>query len=144
MTASHREGIVYYGSADGCLYAVQVHKVIPQWQSCVDEGISTAIALSGDRAYFGTFGGGLYALDLKERGRVLWRFAVEGAILSDPAVEGGSLYFGGADGRIHRLESATGRELWSFDAGSEIVAGPVLWQGRLFYGTTGGVVGALQ
>jgi len=65
--------------------------------------------------FFGDRNGVVRALDA-ENGNLRWQAYTGSAIYFPPAIEGGRLFVGSADGRVYAFEAATGRSLWSFRA----------------------------
>jgi outer membrane protein assembly factor BamB len=49
-------------------------------------------------------------------GKVAWTAFTDGAVRFSPEFEGGKLYVGSGDGRVHCLEAGSGRALWRFRA----------------------------
>jgi len=74
------------------------------------------------------------------RGHERWKAYTGGAVWFPPAVDGGRLFVGSADGRVWAFEAATGRMLWSYRVGPSSRRIPVY--GRLVstWPIAGGVV----
>lgn len=60
------------------------------------------------------------------------------AYVFSPATDGQAIYAASAEGRIVRLESATGREVWRVDAGRTLSAGVGVGEGLVLVGTPKG------
>jgi outer membrane protein assembly factor BamB len=97
--------------------------------------------------YFGTEGGGIYAVYAKT-GRTKWKKETGGAVKGSPALVGSTLYVGDYSGRMYALWAKTGRERWStgtsgskfgFAAG-QFYSTPAVGFGRVFAGNTDGKV----
>ncbi|MFT5467636.1 MAG: outer membrane protein assembly factor BamB [Verrucomicrobiales bacterium] len=55
------------------------------------------------------------ALDA-ETGDLKWSFTTGGPVRFGPQIEGNGVFFGSDDGKVYRLNSATGEPVWIFDA----------------------------
>jgi len=82
-------------------------------------------------------GGEVVGLDVAT-GSVLWRTEVAGAASTTPAFGAYGLYFGNADGRLHRLDPDDGGEIWSIDLGATPSADPVVLDGHVVVGLSDG------
>jgi outer membrane protein assembly factor BamB len=97
--------------------------------------------------YFGTEGGGVYAVYAKT-GRTKWKASTGGAVKGSPALVGSTLYFGDYSGRMYALWAKTGRERWSSGtsgskfgfASGQFYSTPAVGFGRVFAGNTDGKV----
>jgi outer membrane protein assembly factor BamB len=59
---------------------------------------------------------------------------------SSPAIAGGRVYIGSADGRLYGLDAKNGKKEWEFDAGAGIATSPAIAAGRIVIGTQDGRV----
>ncbi len=97
--------------------------------------------------YFGTEGGGIYAVYAKS-GRTKWRAGTGGAVKGSPALVGGTLYVGDYSGRMYALWARNGHERWSTGtsgskfgfASGQFYSTPAVGFGRVFAGNTDGKV----
>jgi outer membrane protein assembly factor BamB len=83
-------------------------------------------------------------------GRHVWRYDVSDAVLTRPAVDGLSVFFGARDGNCYCVSRGDGRLRWRHDLVSPVLASPV-WQGaggvrstRLYVASRDGVVVCLD
>ena len=65
--------------------------------------------------------------------RPAWTFDAGAPVWADALFDGGTVYVGAEDGRLHALEAKTGKERWSFRAGGPIRARPTRWAADLFF-----------
>ncbi len=108
--------------------------------------MSEASPLSvGDRLYFGTGAGQIYALDA-QTGCVLWQSNVKNGVRAAIVIgllEGPSsrskrfaAFVADRKGDVHALDAATGQEIWSAKVDAHqfatISGSPVLYGGRLY------------
>jgi outer membrane protein assembly factor BamB len=61
-------------------------------------------------------------------------------VFSSPAVAGGVVYAGSADGNLYALDAATGARLWSAATGGSVYASPAVTNGTVYVGSTDGNV----
>jgi eukaryotic-like serine/threonine-protein kinase len=111
-------------------------------------------AVVGDLAYVPTDEGVLLALDIRD-GRVRWSSIVGHKTFlgqvddwdvyhSSPTVADGTVYVGGADGRIYAVSATDGKERWHFQTNHVVRATPAVADGRVFCGSFDGKVYALD
>lgn len=112
-----------------------------RWHYDVGDGVLSAIAVVGNRLYFGCRDRNVYCLD-RRKGAFVWKHETGGPVVSSPAVSAGTLYIGSDDGSLYALNAATGEVDWTYDirkvAGDEarIWGSPALVGGRLYFGST--------
>lgn len=132
---------VFFASMDGSVYAISAEdgKLLWKYDSRLDTGFSTAVALGDGMVFALNRGGFAFALS-QESGKLLWRTEVGVPLLLSPAYSpakdgrSGRLVFGGMDIRVYCLDGRTGRILWK----SERLYGqcfkdywPVIYRGRV-------------
>ena len=116
-----------FNSAEKTLTVANVHRLRERWQTAFGSGLvadSTPILL--DRVRIGRFyrsmlyqtstSGVTFGIEATS-GRIVWKFATHGPkyTRSTPAADpsGTTVYAPGVDGKVHKLDAATGRELRS-------------------------------
>ncbi|SFD55413.1 protein kinase domain-containing protein [Streptomyces aidingensis] len=118
------------------------------------EGSEPRSALGENGVVYATDGAGrLTAVDAAGDGGVLWT-AETGAAgpSSEPALAGGSIWFSGSDGRLHRVDASDGTPLWSGEPhegtpgpGSDAFPpAPVVLGDRVYVITTGNTLYATR
>jgi outer membrane protein assembly factor BamB len=146
------EGIVFFGSGDGRLYAVDSSRGREVWRFKTGGPVDSTPAVAGDRVFFAGGDRFVYAVD-RRTGREVWRFALGEDLPfsggfdyheSSPAVEGDAVFVGGGDGSISCLAASTGRVLWRYQTGGRVRASPVISGGTVFIGSFDGVFYALD
>ena len=130
-------GMVYFGSRDGKIYAVNAATGAEQWEYQTGSWVDSSPAVVNNVVYVGSNDGNLYALDASN-GQKLWVFKTSGPILSSPAVADGVVYFGGDDDRIYALNALTGKKLWSFKTGGQVTSSPLVANGIVYVGSSDG------
>jgi len=151
-------GILYFGSDDGSIYAVQAATGRQLWKRATKGPVPSTPAIAGDLLYATSYDGHLYALDLRN-GAVRWKFATAGerhfeakglhgwtpakqtffdpfdVFLSSPVVVNGSVFFGSGDGHLYALDAATGQLRWKFETGDVIHASPAYANDTIYVGS---------
>ncbi|MEA3368729.1 MAG: PQQ-binding-like beta-propeller repeat protein [Planctomycetota bacterium] len=139
-------GVVYFGSWDGCIYAVDAANGQKLWKAKTGDKVSGSAAVVGGVVYMASEDGYAYALDART-GKTKWKahLARRSRPAGSPAVVGDVVYFpsgnrGGAEvvymtaGPIVGLDIKTGRKVWSTSSGpqgygSPAIVGETLWAG---------------
>ncbi|MDE0317786.1 MAG: PQQ-binding-like beta-propeller repeat protein [Candidatus Poribacteria bacterium] len=101
-------GILYIGSADGKLYALNAKEWGIKWVFNAGSAIRYSAAIWGGRVYFSTRDNKFYALNA-ETGDVLWEFKSKGWMDSPPVVFNRTVYTGAFPTRIYLLDAITGK-----------------------------------
>ncbi len=109
------DGTIYFGSADGYVYAVDPDGAI-KWQYPTGGAVLCSPAIAADgTVYVGSNDGNIYALN--SDGSLLWQFAAADVIVSCPAVlPGGGLCVGDAGGVLYAINSG-GSVRWQLTLG---------------------------
>ena len=126
-------GVVYIGSTDGNLYALNAVTGNKIWSfhakyEYVDHlgnGIYSSPVVANGIVYFGDHNGRLYAINAAT-GKELWNYRTRGSVDSSPEVGNGYVYFGASDRSIYALNALTGKRKWIFVTGGPVNASPAL------------------
>jgi outer membrane protein assembly factor BamB len=132
------DGIVYFGSRDRHLYAVDAETGAEIWSFATGSWVESSPVVVGGVVYFGCNDARVYALDAKT-GAKIWEFAVTYAIRSSPAVANGVLYIGTDDHHIYALDAATGKEKWRSSTDNLVISAPAVSQGIVAVGCSDGI-----
>jgi len=127
------DGVVYFGSADGHLYAVDSSTGRERWKFKTGKAIYSSPAIADGVVYFGSADGHLYAVD-SSTGRERWKFKTGKAVFTSPAVSGGVVYVGSVDSHLYAVDVTTGRQRWKFDATYPVVSSPAVSGGIVYVG----------
>ena len=141
----YKDGKVYFGSADGYLYALDVkaragNQAFPtssEWKFTSGSWFWATPAISGNTLYASAVDGGVYALSLAT-GAEQWHAVVstrDAGVSATPLVTRDLVAVAGQDGRVYALDPATGAEKWRYttDPQSPIFS-PLTTDGTLLYG----------
>ena len=150
--------LLYVGSADHNLYAINLADGTQKWKFKTHGRVSSSPAVSGGLVYFGSYDGTFYAVDAAS-GQEKWKFLAPGerrfaakhlhgaepaeetmpdpfdCYLSSPAVWNGTVYFGSGNGNVYALDAATGALKWKFRTGDVVHASPAIADGVVFVGS---------
>ncbi len=138
------DGIVYFGSGDGHVYALAADTGALVWRFKTGNVVHASPALSDGVLYIGSWDAHLYALDAKT-GAERWRFKTgedpenhnQTGIQSSPAVKDGVVYFGCRDANLYAVDAATGEKRWAFSIKPTwINATPAIHNGVAYVGSS--------
>ena len=135
-------GVVFVGSADSFLYAIDretgqqkwkfamayerrfqakhLHGSEPKEQTIPDPWdfyMSSPVVADG-HVYFGSGDQNVYALNA-QTGALEWKFATNDTVHGSPAIVDHVIYIGSWDSNLYALDAATGKEKWRFKAGED-------------------------
>jgi outer membrane protein assembly factor BamB len=144
-SAAISEGMVYVGSRDASLYALDARDGTQRWSYGEESSwIITTAAVSPDRVFSGRSSSGIIrALD-RETGEEVWAIEAQAYVYSSPLLVKSTLYVGQGDGDFVALDADTGEERWSYRAGDAIYSTPVVHDGRIYVGSDDGFVYAFK
>lgn len=143
------DGVVYFGSSDGLLYAVDVEtgSIKPGWPFQAEDAIWGSPLVAGGRIYLASMDHHVYCLDA-ESGAQIWKRMVGGAMAVQPALDAASgiLYVGAFDGQVYALRAESGELLegFEFQAGNWIWSEVLLVDEQLYVTSLDGKLYALN
>jgi len=128
------EGIMYFGSHDDHLYAVDVEDGNEKWTFAADGEILSSPAVSEEEIiYFGSGDNNIYALE--SDGSLRWIYETGGDIHSSPTVdEEGNVYVGSYDGYLYSLDR-DGELNWRFNSDSWLWSSPSIYEDTVYVGS---------
>ncbi|OIV40052.1 pyrrolo-quinoline quinone [Flavobacterium johnsoniae] len=166
-----QNGIVYIGSEDGFLYAVDEKTGNEKWKFKTNGAIHSSPSISEKTIYFGSFDGYYYAVNI-QTGKEIWKFKTGGEhwlgeiglwgmkpeteymedlwdfYLSSPIVyQNGKtnlVLFGSSDGNIYAVDAKIGKEIWKFKTNGPVHGTPVIDQNKIYIGGWDAVLYALN
>ena len=104
-------GVVYVGSWDYNVYALNASTGAMQWNYTTGDGVAYLPAVANGVVYVGSEDSTGYALDAST-GALLWQAGGLGGYTS-PAVANGMVYFGAYD-VLAAFDASTGAQLWTY------------------------------
>jgi outer membrane protein assembly factor BamB len=142
------DGVVYVGSRDACLYAVDAAKGTLRWiHDYAKDGGPWAIsspAVRGQLVYMGTADGHFVDALRASDGQEVWRFGMPSRVWSSPVVAGSELYVTNQSGGIYAVDVASGKESWHFQTRSSTHSSPAVGDGIAYFGSNDGGVYAIR
>ena len=127
-------GVVYIGSSDHKIYALDAATGAVLWATAMSGDIASAPAVSGGKVYVGSTGGELDALDA-ETGEILWSAPTGNGIFSSPAVVDGTVYAGSTDYNLYAFDANTGATRWSAYTDAPVLSSPAVANGIVYIGS---------
>jgi len=138
------DGVVYFGSGDGSVYAVDARSGELRWRYKTEDVVHASPAVVDGKVYVGSWDTYFYALDSKS-GSLVWKFKtgedkhahLMTGIQGSAAVSGGVVYFGSRDANVYALDAGTGALRWKFGTdGSWVIASPAVSEGKVYFTTS--------
>ena len=121
-TAAIAAGLVYVGSEEGHLLALNLADGQTRWQHTSSEPIESAPTVAAGLVIFGDDAGTLRACDALT-GDLRWSFETDAQIISSANIAGDRLVFGSYDGGLYCLNLTDGRQLWKYTGVEERIHG---------------------
>lgn len=145
------DGIIYAGTRDGRVVAVNVSSRELEWEWPDTTGLRSLIystpIVHDDLVYVGTYGGQVHAVTLN-RGAERWvypRAGAIGAIVGRPVVVNETIYVTSSDGRVYALDVAYGDLKWrSEPLADKLWTSPAVKDDTLFVSTLDGHIYGLS
>jgi outer membrane protein assembly factor BamB len=143
-------GLLYFGSWDHKVYAVDIRTRRVRWATETDAEIDSSPAYANGTIYIGTNGGSMYALDAST-GAVRWQSRSythfprgREYFYATPTVAYGRVFAGNTDGWVYAYGAGTGHLLWAQQAGTYVYTAPAAWNQTIYVGSYDGKVYAFD
>jgi outer membrane protein assembly factor BamB len=104
-------GVVYVGSGDGALYAVDDATGQRVWRFATGDKVRVGAVLAGDNVIAGSLDGKVYAVDARS-GRQAWMHDLRAPVTTVPALIDGKVIVGTRGSVLYALDPAKGEVLW--------------------------------
>ncbi|HEX2997922.1 MAG TPA: serine/threonine-protein kinase, partial [Anaerolineales bacterium] len=131
------QGVLYVGSYDNNLYALNAGDGKFQWKYPTDGGIVTRPSFYDSNLYFGSEDKRLHVISART-GKVVWTYYTDGPVRSSPALAEGHVFLGSDDNRIHAVNWNTGRVAWRFEAADAVRSTPFILRDLVYVGCESG------
>lgn len=122
-------GVVYVGSYDEHLYAIDLKTGMEKWKTKLGP-IKSSPSVNGKRVYAGDVDGNLHCLDI-ETGKAIWKFEAQGEITGGANFSGDKIIFGAHDETLYCLDK-DGKKLWDFKANGPVNGVPAVSGDKTF------------
>ncbi len=131
------DGVLYAGSSDGGLYAINAATGVRLWRHDAKAPVFSGVGLHGsDTLMFGTMDGSVVLLDRRTRREIL-RVHTGGGVVTTPVVAGDKLIVGSRDYLLYGFNLADGTVAWKFSYWfSWVESTPVLRDGIIYVGAS--------
>jgi outer membrane protein assembly factor BamB len=136
-TARYARGIVYFGSYDHHLYAVNAESGKLVWKYQTDGGIVSCPAVLDDFVFVGSEDNRLHVISARS-GSLLWTYYTNGPVRSSPFVAHGHIFIGSDDMSLHAININGGRGIWQVETMAEIRSTPFVTQDEIYAGNESG------
>ena len=136
-SALYHRGIVYFGSYDKHLYAVNAESGKLIWKYQTDGGIVSRPAIADDAVFIGSEDSRLHVVSARS-GSLLWTYYTNGPIRSSPFVAHGHVFIGSDDMSLHAININGGRGIWQIGSIAEIRSTPFVTQDEIYSGNETG------
>lgn len=121
------DGLLYLGTGDRRIVAVDVGTGELVWERAVSGPVDSSPAVAGELVYVGLRDGRLLALRVTD-GQLRWEFSTGAPIFSSPTLYRGELYVASSDGTLFALDAVTGLKRWSFQTDGRLISSPAAYQ----------------
>ncbi len=151
-TAVIKGQTMFFGSADGNLYAIDKTNGTLTWKFQTDGAIPSCPAIDQNTIYFASRDNNIYALDLNN-GKLLWKVGTGKLLphkwgweyfLGSPTVHKGKVYVGAGDGILYCIDGTSGKIAWTLKTNGRIRATPAIKNDILFITSFDGICYAID
>ncbi len=136
-------GVLYVGSYDHNLYALQADDGSFIWKFPTEGGIASTPCLHEEMVLIGSEDGRLYAVS-QRLGDQLWVCTTHGRIRSSAQVEYGHCFVGSDDGCLYGINVQSGRMIWQFQSAGPVRSTPCIAGELVYAGSDDGHIYALD
>ena len=154
--AATKDGIVFFGSLDSKMYALDIASGELVWTFDTAGGIYGQAGIAGDHLYFSSEDRGFYKVN-RRTGEEAWRFSLRGGLRVPPSastpwdyraskaiVADGTVYVGANSGVLQTINDETGTREWAFSTGGAIRSDPAITGNLVIFGSFDGNLYALD
>ncbi len=131
------DGLVYVGSLNGELFAVDIATGQRKWGFGTSEAIRATPVIDGDTLYVASWDDHLYAFDLKTH-HLLWRADTNGIVQSTPSIGAGRVVVGSRSAKLFAFDASDGAQAWHhvYGDGSWVESSARYADGLFFVGSS--------
>jgi outer membrane protein assembly factor BamB len=132
-------GLVFVGSADANIYAIDLESGRRVWAHKTTDSIEATPCVVAGSVFVGSADGFLYALDARTSS-LKWKYQTGGQILGaanwtrSPDGQGIWILVGSYDNKLHCVDSGTGKVVWTYETESFVNGAPAVGQGVAVFG----------
>ena len=137
------DGVLYVGSYDNNLYALNAADGSFLWKFPTEGGIASTACIHEDLILVGSEDGKVYAVS-QRLGDQVWTFQTYSCIRSSPQVAYGHCFIGSDDGCLYAINVLSSRLAWQFQSAGPVRSTPLVGAEMVFFGSDDGYVYALD
>jgi outer membrane protein assembly factor BamB len=143
------EDVVYVGSDDGTVYAINGSTGSLVWSYTTGGSVFSSPTLQEglsedtEMIFVGSEDGKVYALTAAS-GQLRWTYNTGAPVVSSPEVVGNVVYVGSSNDKVYALNTANGSVLWSYATQDIVYSSPAIANGVVYVGSLDGNVYALS
>jgi eukaryotic-like serine/threonine-protein kinase len=134
-SASITQNIVFFGSMDSTLYALDAKTGWVIWRYRLGKPTISTPFIVENYLFTGASSGDITCIDIRTSKEV-WHYSTEHQVTGSPIVFKDSLYCGSVDGHLYSLEYRTGRLRWKFRTEGPITGTPIAVDETIYIGST--------
>jgi len=142
-TPAVENGILYVGTYDENLYALDAQNGQLLWKFATEGGICSSPTIEGDVLVIGSEDKNVYALDVDQRS-VNWLFQTQDRVRSSARIADNLCYIGSDDGHLYCLDMRSGRENWRFRTWKPLRSTPAVSGSLVYAGSEDSYVYAIE
>jgi outer membrane protein assembly factor BamB len=131
------QGLLYIGSYDNNLYALNAADGKFQWKYPTDGGVVSRPVIADGNVIFGSEDKRLHVVSTRS-GKVVWTYYTNGPIRSSPRIAEGHIFIGSDDSQLHAINLNSGRMVWRFEAADAIRSTPFVIHNLVYCGSESG------
>jgi outer membrane protein assembly factor BamB len=121
-------GILYIGSGDGRVYALEAASGRPVRTFRTSGAVSGGVTVTSGMLFAGSADHHVYAFRIGP-GDQAWAYPTGGPVNGTPTVAGGTVYIGSDDGYVYAIDAGTGHLAWRYPTGGQVRSVPQLGSG---------------
>jgi serine/threonine protein kinase len=106
----------------------------PLWVFQCEDEIRGAPLYHDGSIYIGSYDHNLYSINAAD-GKMNWKYASDGGVVTRPAVFEGDIFIGSEDQRLHVVSTRTGKVNWTYYTDGRIYSSPRIAEGHVFFGS---------
>lgn len=148
-------GVVYIGSGDGRLYALDLATGDRKWMYDAGSAVSSSPAVGGGLVFAAARDGSIFAVDAATGARrwrlttgpdlpLPWGHESGDHFISSPVYVDGTVIVGAGDGGVYALDAATGHRKWRAETEGRVRSSPAVAGALVYFGDAAGRIHAVD
>jgi outer membrane protein assembly factor BamB len=143
---------IYFGSADGNVYAVNKNTGTTKWKYQTTGSIAGSLLLHNGMVIVSSRDNYVYAIRA-DNGSLLWKFQMNLTLggyteweyfTAAPVISGDNALVASGDGNLYALDVTCGKLIWKFQAGARMRATPLVHEGKIYQPANDGYIYVLS